>query len=162
MISAEACSSWLPRVSKVPFADEISRPRTNAAIVAISAIPSFTTSFVSVLRCSSGNTVRKSRPISAPPKTHAKAMQPTAIGLRIYLPPAAPSSVRLAKSARTACRLDHGRGSSASVCEFQCYEAGDRDGEVEMPDHRLQISPATGEWVDCNYVSVTRGGQCGE
>ena len=58
----------------------------SAAIVAIGAIPSFTTSFVSVLRCSSGNTVRKSRPNSAPPKTHAKAMQAIAIELKIYLP----------------------------------------------------------------------------
>jgi hypothetical protein len=58
----------------VLFAEAISRLRTSAAIVAINAIPSFTTSFVSVLRCSSGYTERKNRPISAPPKTHAKAM----------------------------------------------------------------------------------------
>ena len=48
---------------------------------------------VSVLRCSSGNLARKNTPISAPPKTHAKAMQPTAIELRIYLPPAAQGSL---------------------------------------------------------------------
>ena len=59
---------------------------TSAAIVAISATPSITTSFVSVLRCSSGNIVRKCTPISAPPKTLAKAMQATSIELRVYLP----------------------------------------------------------------------------
>ena len=67
------------------FADAISRLRTSAAIVAISAIPSFTTSFVSVLRCSSGKRERKSRAASAPPKTHAKVMPPTTREFRIYL-----------------------------------------------------------------------------
>jgi len=94
MISAETCNSWFRRVSYVLFAEAISRPRTSAAIVAIRAIPSFTTSFVSVLRCSSGNTVRKSSPSSAPPKTHAKTMKPIAIALRYYLPLAARYFIR--------------------------------------------------------------------
>ena len=68
------------------FADDSSRLRTSAAIVAISAIPSFTTSFVSALRCSSGNMLRTDRPSTAPPKTHANAMQPIAIELRTYPP----------------------------------------------------------------------------
>ena len=50
MISAETCTSWLLRVSKALLAEAISRLRTSADIVAISAIPSFTTSFESALR----------------------------------------------------------------------------------------------------------------
>src|SRR5882724_5414186 len=52
--------------------------------------------------------------------------------------------------------------SSASVCEFQRYEAGDCDSEIELPDYGLQIGQAAGEWIDRNDVPVTRGGQCGE
>src|SRR5260370_21769050 len=55
-----------------------------------------------------------------------------------------------------------GRRSSASVCEFQGYEAGNRDSEVELPDDRLQIGQAAGEWIDRDDVPVTRGGQRGE
>jgi hypothetical protein len=51
---------------------------------------------------------------------------------------------------------------SASVLEFQRYEASNRDSEIELPDDRLQIAQATGEWIDRNDVSVTRGGQGGE
>jgi hypothetical protein len=50
MTSEEVCTSWLLRVSKAPFAEAISRLRTSADIVAISAIPSLTTSFESALR----------------------------------------------------------------------------------------------------------------
>ena len=42
---------------------------------------------------------------------------------------------------------------SASVLEFQRYEASNRDSEI------AQIA---GEWIDRNDVSVTRGGQGGE
>src|SRR5262249_52831203 len=85
MMSAETCNNWFLRVSYVLFAEAISRLRTSAAIVAISAIPTFTTSFVSVLRCSPGNMARNSRPANAPANTHAKAMPPIAIELRTYL-----------------------------------------------------------------------------
>ena len=90
---------------------------------------------------------RKSRPSSAPPKTHAKATQPIAIGLRIYLPPAA-RDIPFASSF-----------TSASVREFQRYEAGNRDGEEELPKDRLQIGQTAREWVDCNDVPVPRSGQ---
>src|SRR5215813_10227507 len=58
--------------------------------------------------------------------------------------------------------IDYGSRSSSSVCEFQGYEAGNSDGEVELSDHRLQISQATREWIDRNDVPVTGGSQCGE
>src|SRR6516165_10616228 len=50
--------------------------------------------------------------------------------------------------------------SPASVCEFQGYEAGDRDGEVELLDDCFQICQAASKWIDRNDVPVTRGGQC--
>jgi hypothetical protein len=50
MISAATWTSWLLRVSNALFAEATNRLRTSADIVAISAIPSFTTSFESVLR----------------------------------------------------------------------------------------------------------------
>ena len=65
-------------------------------------------------------------------------------------------------SARMTCRLDHGRGSSASVCELHCHEAGNRDGEVEWPDNRLQIGQATGERIERHDIAIARGGQGGE
>jgi ABC-type transport system substrate-binding protein len=52
--------------------------------------------------------------------------------------------------------------SLASVCKFQGYEAGNRDGEVELPDDCLQIGQAASKWIDRNDVPVTRGGQRGE
>ena len=49
--------------------------------------------------------------------------------------------------------------SPASVCKFQSYEAGNRDGEIELPDDCLQIGQAASKWIDRNDVPVTRGGQ---
>ena len=85
MISAETCKSWVRRVSYVLLADATSKPSTSAAMVAISAIPSFTTSCVSELRCFSGTSVRKNIPSSAPVKTHPNTMHATASELTIYL-----------------------------------------------------------------------------
>ena len=49
-MSAEACISWLLRVSNALLAEATNRLKTSADIVAISAIPSFTTSFESLLK----------------------------------------------------------------------------------------------------------------
>ena len=51
---------------------------------------------------------------------------------------------------------------AASIREFQGYEAGNRDGEKELPDDRLQIGQAAGKGIDRHDVPVTRGGQRGE
>ena len=50
MILAETCVNSFLCVSYEFFAEAISNPRTRAAIVAISPVPSFTKSFESVLR----------------------------------------------------------------------------------------------------------------
>src|SRR5215471_1797676 len=85
MMSEETCRSWVRRVSYVLLADAISRPSTKAAMVAIKAIPSLTTSCVSELRCFSGTSARKNMPSSAPVKTHPNTMLAMAIELSIYL-----------------------------------------------------------------------------
>jgi len=41
----------------------------------------------------------------------------------------------------------------ASVCKFQGYEAGDRHGEVELPDDRLQIGQAASKRIDRDDVT---------
>jgi hypothetical protein len=45
---------------------------------------------------------------------------------------------------------DCGNDSPASVCEFQGYEAGDCNGEIELPDDSLQIGQAASKWIDRN------------
>src|SRR6516165_6480676 len=87
-MSAEAWVSWLLRVSNALLADATKRLRTNADIVAISAIPSFTTSFESLLRCSAGKKLCTSIASNALPNTSANTIQPIAIGLTSQ-PPAA-------------------------------------------------------------------------
>jgi hypothetical protein len=54
-------------------------------------------------------------------------------------------------------QANSGYDSPASVCEFQCYEAGDRDGKVELPDYCLHIGQAASKWIDRTDVAVTRG-----
>lgn len=51
------------------------------------------------------------------------------------------------------CRL------AAAACDFQGHEAGDRDGEIELPEHRLEIGQAAGERVDRHDVAITGRGQ---
>ena len=46
-----------------------------AVIVAMSPMPSFTVSFESLLRCCDGRTAVRSKPISAPPATHANTVK---------------------------------------------------------------------------------------
>src|SRR5215471_1452476 len=84
MMSEETCRSWVRRVSYVLLADAISRPSTSAAMVAIKAIPSLTTSCVSELRCFLGTIARKNMPSSAPVKTHPNTMHAIATELSIY------------------------------------------------------------------------------
>src|SRR6516162_9903247 len=81
IISAEACVSWLLRVSKALLAEATNRLRTSADIVATSATPSLTTSFESLLTCSWGNELWTYIASNALPKTSANTIQPIAIGL---------------------------------------------------------------------------------
>jgi hypothetical protein len=67
------------------LAEATNRLRTNADIVAISAIPSFTTSFESLLKWCSGKTSCTTIASSALPKTSANTIQPIAIGLTTNL-----------------------------------------------------------------------------
>src|SRR5271169_4361072 len=97
IISAETCTSWLLRVSKALLAEATKRLKTSADIVAISAIPSLTTSFESLLRCSSGSTLCTTIASSALPKTSANTIQPIAIGLMSH-PPASPPGVLILPS----------------------------------------------------------------
>jgi hypothetical protein len=53
--------------------------------------------------------------------------------------------------------MTHQRRSASSS-----YEAGNRDGKVELPDDYLQIGQAASEWIDRNDIPVTRGGQRSE
>jgi hypothetical protein len=46
-------------------------------------------------------------------------------------------------------------GSATSVREFQCYQAGDCNSEVELLDHGFQVSQAAGEWINRNDTLVT-------
>jgi hypothetical protein len=48
---------------------------------------------------------------------------------------------------------------AAPVLQLQGHEAGDRYGEIELPDNRLQIGQAAGERVDRHDVPVAGGGQ---
>jgi len=88
-MSAETCVSWLLRVSNALLAEATNRLRTSADIVAISAIPSFTTSFESLLKCSLGSNLCTNIAINAQPKTSAKTIHPIAIGLKAQPPWAA-------------------------------------------------------------------------
>lgn len=60
--------------------------RTRAAMVEITPIPNLTVSFESALRCCSGRTVRRNRPISADPKTHAKTINRITMEFMINTP----------------------------------------------------------------------------
>src|SRR6516165_11093640 len=53
-------------------------------------------------------------------------------------------------------------GSSASVGEFHRHEAGNRDGDEELPEDRLKIGQAAGKRIDRNNVAVAGGCQCRE
>src|SRR6266436_3471582 len=90
MISAETCNSWLLRVSKDVLAEAIKRLKTSADIVAISAMPSFTTSFDSLLKCPSGSMLFTDIASNALPKTRANTSPPIAIVLTTHPPAAAP------------------------------------------------------------------------
>ena len=65
-------------------------------------------------------------------------------------------------STRMACRLDHARGCRRRSSKFQCHEPGDRNGEVELPEDRLEIGEAASERIDRDDVPVTGGGQRGQ
>ena len=52
--------------------------------------------------------------------------------------------------------------SAAPILKFQRYQAGNRDGEIELADNRLQIGQAEGERIDRHDVAVTGRGQRGE
>src|SRR5205085_6866399 len=41
--------------------------------------------------------------------------------------------------------------SAAPVLQFHRHEAGNRDGEIELPDNRLQIGQTAGEWVEGHH-----------
>ena len=85
-MSAETWVSWLLRVSNALLAEATNRLRTSADIVAISAIPSFTTSFESLLKCSSGSNLCTNIASNALPNTSANTIQPIAIGLKAQPP----------------------------------------------------------------------------
>ena len=73
-------------VSYEDLAEAISKPRTRAAIVATSPIPTITASFESELKWCSGKTVRSDMPSKAPPKTIAKVIELMAMELMIIPP----------------------------------------------------------------------------
>ena len=50
---------------------------------------------------------------------------------------------------------DQRERSAAALFEFQCYQAGNRDGEIELADNRFQIGQAAGEGIDRHDVAVT-------
>jgi hypothetical protein len=82
MTSAEACTSWLLRISKALLAESISRLRTSADIVATSAIPNFTTSFESPQMMLGQRAAHKHGDSNALPKTSANTIQPIAVALK--------------------------------------------------------------------------------
>ena len=98
MMSAETCTNWLLRVSNAVFAEAISRLRTSADIVAISAIPSFTTSWsprsddARATRCGPASRATRCR---TPARTRCNR---SAIALRSDLPSAAGSLLRFSIS----------------------------------------------------------------
>src|SRR6266853_1894800 len=53
-------------------------------------------------------------------------------------------------------------GSPAPVLDLQGHEAGDRRGEVELTDYRLQVRQASSEWIRRYDVAVTGRGQRGK
>src|SRR5205823_9399254 len=53
-----------------------------------------------------------------------------------------------------ACRSGWHDRLAAPICQFQRYEAGNRDREIELPENRLQIGETAGEWVDCHDIAV--------
>src|SRR6516162_5614196 len=52
--------------------------------------------------------------------------------------------------------------SAAAVCQFQCYQAGYRYGEIEWLNNRFQIGQAAGEGIERHDGPVTSRSQCGE
>src|SRR4030095_12081342 len=98
------------------LAEATTRPRTRAAIVAISPITSFTRSFDSVLTWCSGRAARSTIPSNAPPKTHARTIEVIAMDLTHPL---------LAAARRCRCRhVRHGDGrhppEDPLVCSWRC------------------------------------------
>src|SRR6516162_6005020 len=74
------------KIKKICTTEEISRPRTNAAIVAISAIPQFHNILGIRAEMVFGGTQPETAIESARfQKTDANAMPPTAIELKVYL-----------------------------------------------------------------------------
>src|SRR5215468_2887027 len=53
-------------------------------------------------------------------------------------------------------------GSSVSIRELHRHEAGHRDGDEKLPEHRFEIGQTAGKWVDRNDVAITGGCQRGE
>jgi hypothetical protein len=41
---------------------------------------------------------------------------------------------------------------SGADLPVQRHEAGDRDGEIELPEDRPQVGQTAGEWVDCHTI----------
>src|SRR5260370_25595123 len=52
--------------------------------------------------------------------------------------------------------------SAAAILYLQRHKAGNRDGEIELPDNRLEIGQAAGERVDRDDVPIPGGGQARE
>src|SRR5260370_13467587 len=52
--------------------------------------------------------------------------------------------------------------SAAAILYLQRHKAGNRDGEIEWPENRLQIGQAAGERVDRDDVPVAGRGQARE
>src|SRR5262245_26711823 len=82
MMLADICVNSLRCELNEVWAAPISRPRTSAAIVAISPVPSLTMSFESALKWSSGRAFRSNIPSTAPAKTQTNTVQLMAVALQ--------------------------------------------------------------------------------
>src|ERR1700757_2317652 len=72
-------------------------------------------------------------------------------------------SKRLTRSRASMIAANIGSLSAAApVFEFHRHKAGDRNGEIEWPDHRLQIGEAARKRIERHDVAVAGRGQCRE
>jgi len=79
------CLTVLSTASKELLADAVTRPSTNAVIVATSPMPSFTVLLESLSRWCCGSRACNAMPSRTPPNENANTMVPTTAGSKLYL-----------------------------------------------------------------------------